>query len=834
MGNGIVKITGSTIPLKTFETITTEYDKMKTAGISVEEMHLILIKRMGGLSFDTAPGKEDDNRPASSTITDREPVVSNSEAKSESKLGTNENLQTQSLTPTVIPMNKAAEAEEKADHDNGLVLLIDDSPVAAKVASKVLHLMHFEVLTANSAKKGYDILCARGEEIKIIFLDVVMPQVDGVECLQWIKENADVAHIPVYMLSGLEDQLLQDVCLERGAEGMLLKPLKADVVKQIIHAQNIDVTGINMADTTTTAAAAAGPAAGSSNTHGANGTQYQQNSTSASSAVTTSSLGGESGGEVGRNQPFSRPSNKQQAQLIRRQSVAKEPINQSSISVNSQAPAFKLVDSDFQLYSFPGISKETNVNTYLVFVPTIYCSEMYSETGFMTYLFQHYEKLTAEGDQMVMITGDLPFALAAAKKRFQLPFRMLSDPSLFVAQRYVGSIDIGAILAKPPADSLSSSSGDNQQQSNGTKSPDTAGAEEDFSNHVQNSYLGPNLGIVYLTKHRDVLNKWLSSSESRSVDVPNFNAFPLDILRWSAHAARHAGRHAAAAADTNTSRDSGGGNDAVDEVSAAGAVTGAVKGAAAGSDPPTSMSVSFRGDTSKRISDGSSARSASGRAGAGGGGAGGGGGGLSSKRRTSSRQQQQQSGSSSSMRASTKDEGADTVGFGSASSPTSKMSGSEKHRNKLIESAASAAKAGKKNVLIVDDSSVSSRVACRKLENLGYAVTCVYNGQQGYDILKRSPTTFDIAIVDVVMPVCDGMELLRMCKGDSELEHIPIVMLSGLDGEELSRNCLSLGAADLMQKPFDDNTFAEISNRIFATADATRLSKSIAEEGDEA
>jgi CheY-like chemotaxis protein len=56
----------------------------------------------------------------------------------------------------------------------------------------------------HSARKGYDVLVARFEDVKIVFLDVVMPEVDGVECLQWIKENPEIAHIPVYMLSGLE------------------------------------------------------------------------------------------------------------------------------------------------------------------------------------------------------------------------------------------------------------------------------------------------------------------------------------------------------------------------------------------------------------------------------------------------------------------------------------------------------------------------------------------------------------------------------------------------------------------------------------------------------
>jgi two-component system cell cycle response regulator len=118
-------------------------------------------------------------------------------------------------------------------------------------------------------------------------------------------------------------------------------------------------------------------------------------------------------------------------------------------------------------------------------------------------------------------------------------------------------------------------------------------------------------------------------------------------------------------------------------------------------------------------------------------------------------------------------------------------------------------------VLIVDDSSVSSRVAGRKLEARDFCVTCVYNGQQAFEVVTLHPTLFDVLLVDVVMPVCDGMELLRMLKSEPKLMHLPVIMLSGLDGEELARNCLALGAASLMKKPFDDYHFSQLSAAIF-------------------
>jgi CheY-like chemotaxis protein len=63
--------------------------------------------------------------------------------------------------------------------------------------------------------------------------------VDGVECLCWIKESPEIAHIPVYMLSGLEDSMVLDVCQEHGAEGMILKPLNVKKLKDILREQHM-------------------------------------------------------------------------------------------------------------------------------------------------------------------------------------------------------------------------------------------------------------------------------------------------------------------------------------------------------------------------------------------------------------------------------------------------------------------------------------------------------------------------------------------------------------------------------------------------------------------
>ena len=89
-------------------------------------------------------------------------------------------------------------------------------------------------------------------------------------------------------------------------------------------------------------------------------------------------------------------------------------------------------------------------------------------------------------------------------------------------------------------------------------------------------------------------------------------------------------------------------------------------------------------------------------------------------------------------------------------------------------------------------------------------VESAYNGQIGYDMVKKDPLKYTVVLVDICMPVCDGTELLKMMKSEDDLAHIPVVMLSGLEGADLVAGCLENGAAAVMKKPFDEKVFLDV------------------------
>lgn len=84
--------------------------------------------------------------------------------------------------------------------------------------------------------------------------------------------------------------------------------------------------------------------------------------------------------------------------------------------------------------------------------------------------------------------------------------------------------------------------------------------------------------------------------------------------------------------------------------------------------------------------------------------------------------------------------------------------------------------AAAKRVLIVDDSTSVRRTVLWILEPLGIEVLEAGQGQEALDLLAREKV--DLAIVDLNMPVMDGLELIRRLRSDPSTRHLPILMMT--------------------------------------------------------
>jgi len=106
---------------------------------------------------------------------------------------------------------------------SALVLVVDDVPANVKLLEVKLSNEYYDIITA---KDGYECISqAKQHKPDLILLDVMMPGMDGFETCQKLKEDPDVSHIPVVMVTALSDIADRVRGLESGADDFLTKPI---------------------------------------------------------------------------------------------------------------------------------------------------------------------------------------------------------------------------------------------------------------------------------------------------------------------------------------------------------------------------------------------------------------------------------------------------------------------------------------------------------------------------------------------------------------------------------------------------------------------------------
>jgi two-component system, sensor histidine kinase and response regulator len=136
------------------------------------------------------------------------------------------------LHETESPMQPDA-AAQSATETPGHMLVVDDDPANREVLCRRLERQGHDVQTAGSGLEAMRIL---GEAaFDLVLLDIMMPEMDGYEVLGYIKADSRLQHIPVIMISALNE--LQSVvrCLEAGAEDYLTKPFNPTLLKARIE-----------------------------------------------------------------------------------------------------------------------------------------------------------------------------------------------------------------------------------------------------------------------------------------------------------------------------------------------------------------------------------------------------------------------------------------------------------------------------------------------------------------------------------------------------------------------------------------------------------------------
>lgn len=128
-------------------------------------------------------------------------------------------------------------------------------------------------------------------------------------------------------------------------------------------------------------------------------------------------------------------------------------------------------------------------------------------------------------------------------------------------------------------------------------------------------------------------------------------------------------------------------------------------------------------------------------------------------------------------------------------------------------------------ILVADDEPINRTLIQRRLERAGYYVLAAENGREAVEAaINNSP---DLIILDVMMPLMDGLTACRLIKENEATRDIPVIFLSARDETDVKVSGLALGANDYISKPFKAEELlarVEVAMRLKRERDRLRLS----------
>lgn len=106
-------------------------------------------------------------------------------------------------------------------------------------------------------------------------------------------------------------------------------------------------------------------------------------------------------------------------------------------------------------------------------------------------------------------------------------------------------------------------------------------------------------------------------------------------------------------------------------------------------------------------------------------------------------------------------------------------------------------------VLVIDDAEFNREMLAEILEK-EYSIISAEDGQKGIELLAEQESEVCVVLLDLVMPVMDGFEVLRIMEERGYLKHIPVLVISGETAVDIERKCFDYGVTDFIRKPFDN------------------------------
>ena len=130
-------------------------------------------------------------------------------------------------------------------------------------------------------------------------------------------------------------------------------------------------------------------------------------------------------------------------------------------------------------------------------------------------------------------------------------------------------------------------------------------------------------------------------------------------------------------------------------------------------------------------------------------------------------------------------------------------------------------------ILAVDDEEINLEILLDDLTLAGYEVICAEDGQIAWDLLQLHDD-IEVILLDRMMPVMNGMELIGKLKADDRYKNIPVIMQTGAAATEQVKEGIDAGVYYYLTKPYDEELLlAIVASAIEDTKNAYTIKKEL-------
>ena len=121
---------------------------------------------------------------------------------------------------------------------------------------------------------------------------------------------------------------------------------------------------------------------------------------------------------------------------------------------------------------------------------------------------------------------------------------------------------------------------------------------------------------------------------------------------------------------------------------------------------------------------------------------------------------------------------------------------------------------GKRTILIVDDEEINGDILSSFLDD-EFEIRRAFNGQECLDIIANEHEVIDLIVLDVMMPVMDGIEVLHILRKLEGYDLPPIIVLTANAITGMKEMYLNEGFDDYLSKPINTNELDRVVNKFF-------------------